>query len=134
MCISNIQVIIITPVPAHNMHMYSACVCVVCVCVLVRMHVCVCVCENSWQLSTCTATSQLVCDYPGCNFEAINRAGLTNHQCQKHTLAIIVQCDHCGKPLSCQRFHNHKQFCSRRPPQRPVSLAPPPGDIGVQAV
>ena len=63
------------------------------------------------------ATLELVCDHPGCHFEATNWAGLTNHQCQKHAPAIIVQSEHCRKPFNRQGLHNHKWLCSRRQPQ-----------------
>ena len=53
-----------------------------------------------------SATLEFVCDHPGCHFEATNQAGLSNHQCQKHAPAIIVQCDHCGKPFNHHRLHN----------------------------
>ena len=36
--------------------------------------------------------SALCCDHPGCSFAAVNKAGLTNHKRQKHTLTQAAVC------------------------------------------
>ena len=57
----------------------------------------------------------LHCDLPGCSFVAVNKAGLTNHQRQRHAPTQVAVCDFCMRTFQRQGLHNHQRFCSSRP-------------------
>ena len=58
--------------------------------------------------------SALCCDHPGCSFAAVNKTGLTNHKCQKHTLTQAAVCAFAGSH-SKSKSHNHQRSCRSRP-------------------
>ena len=58
----------------------------------------------------------LHCDHPGCSFQALTQAGLTNHQRQHHSTTQRIQCNFCHQLFHQQRIHNHQRFCLARPP------------------
>lgn len=62
------------------------------------------------------SAAALHCNHPGCSFQALNKAGLTNHQRQRHSTTSRTQCRHCHRTLHQQGLHNHERFCSARPP------------------
>ena len=57
----------------------------------------------------------LTCDSPGCTFQAVNRAGLVNHQRQIHSPPQLIPCPYCGREIKRQGLHNHKRFCKEGP-------------------
>ena len=57
----------------------------------------------------------LHCNHPGCPFQALTKAGFTNHQCQRHSIIPKIQCQYCLHTFNQQGLHNHKHFCSARP-------------------
>ena len=58
------------------------------------------------------AEAGLYCNHPGCSFVAVNKAGLTNHRRQRHTLSQVAMCAFCAPSLGQQELHNHQRFCS----------------------
>ena len=56
----------------------------------------------------------LHCEHPGCEFMALNRAGLVNHTRQKHQEPQLGQRTHCQRTLNCQGLANHRRFCGTR--------------------
>ena len=67
------------------------------------------------QNETDATHNAFTCDVTGCGFIARNRAGLTNHQRQKHSHQVQQQCQHCKKVMSSQGLRNHNKFCSANP-------------------
>ena len=63
------------------------------------------------------AHADLQCGELGCVFRTHNRAGLVNHQRQKHKDAALetLAYPHCGGQYRKQGFKNHVKFCSRNP-------------------
>ena len=61
------------------------------------------------------AEAGLHCNHPGCSFVAVNKAGLTNHQRQKHTLSQVAVCAFCAQSFAQQGLYNHQRFCRSRP-------------------
>ena len=61
------------------------------------------------------AEDALHCEYSECTFVALNRAGLTNHTCQKHQPPQLNQCTHCNRTFNRQGQANHQRFCGARP-------------------
>ena len=57
----------------------------------------------------------LHCEHPGCEFMALNKAGLVNHTRQKHQEPQLGQCAHCQRTFNRQGLANHKRFCGTRP-------------------
>ena len=57
----------------------------------------------------------LHCNHPGCSFRAITKAGLINHQRQRHATNLKIQCQFCHQMFSKQGLCNHQRFCSARP-------------------
>ena len=66
------------------------------------------------QNETDATRSAFTCDVTGCGFVARNRAGLTNHQRQKHSQQVQQECQYCKKVMSSQGLRNHK-VCSANP-------------------
>ena len=58
----------------------------------------------------------LQCSHPGCSFRALNKAGLTNHQRQRHSNTLRSQCQYCHQHFNQQGLHNHQRFCRARHP------------------
>ena len=56
----------------------------------------------------------LHCEHPGCEFMALNRAGLVNHTCQKHQEPQLGQCAHCQRTFNRQGLANHRRFYGSR--------------------
>ena len=56
----------------------------------------------------------LCCTHPACVFVAVNKAGLTNHTCQKHVLPIKSMCQFCKQLYHQQGLHNHQKRCNKR--------------------
>ncbi len=56
----------------------------------------------------------LHCEHPGCEFMALNRAGLVNHTRQKHQEPQLGQCAHCQRTFNRQGLANHRRFCGSR--------------------
>ena len=56
----------------------------------------------------------LHCSHPGCSFQALNKAGLSNHQRQRHSTILRVQCQYCHQAFNQQGLHNHQRFCQTR--------------------
>ena len=48
-------------------------------------------------------------------FVTVNKAGLTNHTCQKHMLPLKSMCQLCKQIFHQQGFHNHQRDCNKRP-------------------
>ena len=59
--------------------------------------------------------NSLHCHHHGCSFRALTKAGLTNHQRQRHSTIPSLQCQYCQRTFSQQGLHNHQRFCSARP-------------------
>ena len=61
--------------------------------------------------------TDLLCNHPGCSFTAHNKAGLVNHQRQKHGAAAqkFLTCQHCQRNFCLQGFNNHVKFCHLNP-------------------
>ena len=57
----------------------------------------------------------LYCNHPGCSFLALTKVGLTNHQCQCHSIIPRIQCQYCLHTFNQQGLYNHNRFCSARP-------------------
>ena len=57
----------------------------------------------------------LHCEHPGCEFMALNKAGLVNHTRQKHQEPQLGQCAHCQRTFNRQGLANHRRFCGTRP-------------------
>ena len=57
--------------------------------------------------------TDLLCNHPGCSFTAHNKAGLVNHQRQKHGAAAqqFLTSQHCQRNFRLQGFNNHIKFC-----------------------
>ena len=62
------------------------------------------------------SANELLCSHPGCSFQAVNKAGLTNHQRQRHSTILMLQCHYCHQSFNQQGFHNHQRFCRARHP------------------
>ena len=58
--------------------------------------------------------NSLHCNHPGCSFQALNKAGLTNHQRQCHSAILRTQCQYCHQTFNQQGLHNHQCFCQTR--------------------
>ncbi|MDA8001968.1 MAG: reverse transcriptase domain-containing protein [Alphaproteobacteria bacterium] len=56
----------------------------------------------------------LHCDHPGCSFQALNKAGLINHQ-RSHSVTARIPCQFCHQMFHQQGLHNHRRFCQARP-------------------
>ena len=56
----------------------------------------------------------LHCSHPGCSFQALNKAGLSNHQRQRHFTVMRIQCQYCHQTFNQQGLHNHQRFCQTR--------------------
>ena len=56
----------------------------------------------------------LHCDHPGWSFQALNRAGLINHQ-RSHSVTARIPCQFCHQMFHQQGLHNHRRFCQARP-------------------
>ena len=54
------------------------------------------------------------CTEQGCGFSALNRAGLVNHQRQKHGATMTGQCHFCQQSFNRQGLHYHERFCQQR--------------------
>ena len=52
--------------------------------------------------------------HPACVFVAVNKAGLTNHTCQKHMLPLKSMCQFCKQLSHQQGLHNHPRHFSKR--------------------
>ena len=56
----------------------------------------------------------LCCCHPGCSFQALNKAGLINHQRQRHSNISRIQCQYCHQTFYQQGLHNHQRACPAR--------------------
>ena len=63
------------------------------------------------------AQMELKCPEQGCGFYAQNKAGLVNHQRQKHRAVSqeTSPCPHCGGQYRKQGLYNHVKFCRQNP-------------------
>ena len=63
------------------------------------------------------AHADLQCKESGCTFQAQNKAGLVNHQRQKHRQSALktLTCPHCDGQYKKQGLKNHMKFCRRNP-------------------
>ena len=63
------------------------------------------------------AQMELKCPEQGCGFYAQNKAGLVNHQRQKHRAVSqeTSPCPHCGEQYRKQGLYNHVKFCRQNP-------------------
>ena len=64
--------------------------------------------------------TNLQCTQPGCTFTAQNKAGLVNHQQQKHGAAAqeILICCRCHQNFKQRGYRNHTNFCNQNPESR----------------
>ena len=56
----------------------------------------------------------LQCTHPGRSFQALNKAGLINHQ-RRHSASPRIPCQFCHHTFNQQGLHNHQCFCRARP-------------------
>ena len=63
------------------------------------------------------AHADLQCKESGCTFHDQNKAGLVNHQRQKHRHSALktLTCPHCDSRYKKQGLKNHVKFCRRNP-------------------
>ena len=56
------------------------------------------------------------CDVQWCPFVSLSKAGLTNHQRQKHgpTAQSVMQCSHCKKSFKKQGYLMHSKYCQAK--------------------
>ena len=54
------------------------------------------------------------CYHPGYSLQALTKEGLNNHQRQRHSTILRIQCHYCHHTFNQQGLHNHQRFCSAR--------------------